>query len=136
MTYMVYGNTTYDWHTDVIRVHTSDIRMTYEHLRVIKTICQFAHKLCFFIFITIFTSISDCFSLFFPFFQVLEMYNSTWWLQYFLFYKNIRVTYGWYTSTYKWHTNDIRIHASYIGMTYDTNDIRISCEWYKKYWNV
>ena len=30
----VYGKTTYEWHTDGIRVHTSDIRMTYEYIRV------------------------------------------------------------------------------------------------------
>ena len=34
-----------------------------------KTICQFEHKLCFFIFIIIFTSISDCLSLPFSFFS-------------------------------------------------------------------
>ena len=35
---------------------------------LIKTICQFEHKLCFFIFSIICTSISDCFSLLFFFF--------------------------------------------------------------------
>ena len=29
-----HGKTTYEWHTDVIWVHTSDIRMTYEYIRV------------------------------------------------------------------------------------------------------
>ena len=30
----VHGKTTYEWHTDNIRVHTSDIRMTHEYIRV------------------------------------------------------------------------------------------------------
>ena len=31
---MVPGKTTDEWHTDDIPVHTSDIRMTYEYIRV------------------------------------------------------------------------------------------------------
>ena len=42
----------------------------------IKFICQFEHNLCLFIFIINFISISDCFTLFFPFSQVLDIYNS------------------------------------------------------------
>ena len=30
----VHGKTTYEWHTDDIRVHTSHVRMTYEYTRV------------------------------------------------------------------------------------------------------
>ena len=30
----VHGKTTYQWYTDDIRVHTSDIRMTYEYIRL------------------------------------------------------------------------------------------------------
>ena len=30
----VYGKTTCEWHTDDIRVHTSEVRMTYEYIQV------------------------------------------------------------------------------------------------------
>ena len=30
----IHGKTTYEWHTDDIRIHTSDIRMTYEYIPV------------------------------------------------------------------------------------------------------
>ena len=32
--FRVHGKTTYEWHTDDIRLYTSDIRMTYKYIRV------------------------------------------------------------------------------------------------------
>ena len=29
---MVHGKTTYEWHTDDMQVHTSDIQLSYEHI--------------------------------------------------------------------------------------------------------
>ena len=82
-----HGKTTYEWHADEVRVHTSDIRLTYEYIRVpyrwhTSTIEWHTHDIR--------VQLSD-----------IRMT-----------YEYIRVTYGWHTSKCEWHTDDIRVHTS------------------------
>ena len=113
---MVHGKTTDEWHTNDIRIHPSDIRVTYEwhtstyewhtdDIRVTHEHIQVTHG----------------------------WHTSTYeWHT-----SDIRVTYEWHTSTYEWHTahtNDVRViyewHTSDIRMTFEwyTNDIGMACK--------
>ena len=99
---VTYGwhTSTYEWHTDDIRVHTSDIRMAYEYIRVAYEYIRVTygwHK------ITYEWHTND-----------IRIHTSDIRMT----YEYIRVTYGWHTSTYEWHANDIRVHTSDLRMTY------------------
>ena len=92
----VYGKTTDKWYMDGIRVHTSDIQMTYEHIRV--TCGWYAS--------TYEWDTDD-----------MQVHTSDIRVK----YEYIPVTYGWHTDTYEWHTDDIRVHTSDIRMTYESH---------------
>ena len=100
MFYVVHGKTTYDeWHTDDIRVHTSEIQMTYEwHTDDIQI-----HRI-----------------------GIRMTYD--WHTDDIrVTYEYIGVTYKWHTSTYNWHTNGIRVHKDKIWA--HTSDIRMAFEY-------
>ena len=88
---VVHGNTTDEWHTNDIWVHTSDIRMTCEYIRVThgwQTEGIREHT-------------SDI--------RATHRWHTS----------DIWVIYRWHPSTYEWHMDDIRVHTSDIRMTYE-----------------
>ena len=107
----VHGKITYEWHTDDIQVHTSDITddirvhtsdtqvhtsdiwMTYEYIRVTYEYIRVAYGWH--------TSTCEWHT------DDIRVHTSDIRMT----YEYIRVTYGWHTSTYKWHTNDMRVHT-------------------------
>ena len=106
----VHGKTTDEWDTNDIRVHTCDIRMTYEYIRVTYEWHTSTYE----------WHTND-----------IRVHTSNIRMT----YEYIRVTYGWDTSTYEWHTStyewhmdDIRVHTSDMRMTYEY--IRVTYRWH------
>ena len=87
----------------MVKLHTSDIRMTYEYIRVTYGRHASAYE----------WHTDD-----------IRVHTSDIRMT----YEYIRVTYGWHTSTYEWHTDDIRVHTSGIQMTYEY--IRVIYGWH------
>ena len=97
----VHGKTTYEWHTNDIRVHTIDIRMTYEYIRVTygwHTSTYEWHK--------------DDIRMTYEYIRVTYGWHTR--------------TYEWHPEDIQVHTSDIRVHTSDIRMTYEwhTGDMR------------
>ena len=102
----VHGKTTYEWHTDDIRVNTSDIRMTYKYIRVTYGWHWSEIRMTY------------------EYIRVAYGWHRS---EIRMTYEYIRVTYRWHKSTYEWHTNGIRVHLDKIWA--HTNDMQMTCEW-------
>ena len=79
----VHGKTMYEWYTDNILVHTSDIRMTYVYIRVIygwHTSTYEWHT------------------------DGMQVHTSGIRMT----YEYVRVAYEWHTGIHEWHTDDMR----------------------------
>ena len=100
---MVHGKTTDKWHRNDIRVHTSDIGMTYKYLRVTYGWHMSTYEWH-----------TD---------DIREHTSDTW-----MTYEYIQVTYGRHTSTCAWHKESIRVHKSDIRMKYVY--IRVTYGWH------
>ena len=98
---MVHGKATYEWQTNDIRVHTSDIRMAYRHIRVTYEWHTSVYE----------WHTSDIRMTW----EYIRVHISD--IQ--MTYEYMRVTYGWHPCTYEWHTRDME-------MTYEwhTDDMR------------
>ena len=95
----------------VAKLHTSDVQMTYEYIRV-----TYGWRMSIYEWHTDDKQVHT---------SDIPMTN-----------KNIRVTYGWNTSACEWHTDDIQGHTSDIRMTYKYIRVTYGChtsiyEWHK-----
>ena len=104
-----HGKATHEWHSNDIRVHTSDIRMTYEYIRVHTADTQVHTSDIRMTYEYILVHTSNI--------RMIYKYIRVTYGWHMSTYEYIWVTYGWHTSAYEWHTDDIHVHTSDIRMT-------------------
>ena len=136
----------------MVKLHKSDIRMTYECIRVTYGWHTSIHEWNT---DNIRVHTSDI-RMAYEYIRVTYEWHASIYEWHTITYKYIRVTYIWHTSTYDWHrngtrvhidkirthTSDIRITCTFIQVIYKSHtcDIRVhtiaiqmTCEWHKKY---
>ena len=98
-----HGKTTYEWHTDGIRVYTSDIRVAYEYIRVTYGWHTSVYEWHTGDMQVNTTDMRVTYEWHTSTYDDMQLHTSDIRMK----NEHIRVTYVWKMSTYEWHANDI-----------------------------